>query len=156
MWHFSDKYDISQTNVTFLRQMWHFSDFSFLSSDKCVIFQFFFAYILHAIHMQDILIDSTLIRTENEKYTCTVINQGTVADALFITGWRRLIRSLIFICHFPQKWPTFSGSFVENDLHFRGSYGSSPPCSTYECIMVHIWIYLVTHSMSHGTHLNEA
>jgi len=53
-----------------------------------------------------------------------------IKNTYYITGWRRLIGSLIFIGHFLQKRPIFSGSFVENDPQLRGSYESSPPCKS--------------------------
>ena len=74
------------------------------------------------------------------------------------TGWRRLMGSLIFIGHFSQKRPMFSGFLVKNDLQLRGSYESPPSCryryidgwlDPYVCIDIYIlkniYIYIYKH-----------
>ena len=57
------------------------------------------------------------------------INRGVGLVAVEGTGWRRPTGCLISIGHFPQKIPVISGSFAENHLQLKTSYGVSPPCS---------------------------
>ena len=52
------------------------------------------------------------------------------------TSGQRPIGCLLVIGHFPQKSPTISRSFAENNPQRNTFYGSSPPCITHQYVML--------------------
>jgi len=47
-------------------------------------------------------------------------------NGLYVVGWQRPFKYLIFVGHFPQKSPLIICCFAGNDMQLEASYESSP------------------------------
>ena len=53
------------------------------------------------------------------------------------TRWRRHLECLVFVGRFSKTSPVISGSFAENDLQLKTSYGYSLPCTYMRGVSIH-------------------
>ena len=62
---------------------------------------------------------------------CAFLNLHTAAKSMYRVV--KIHRMPYLTGHFPQKSLMIRGSFAENDLQLKVSYGASPPCRTIGC-----------------------
>jgi len=101
------------------------------------IYIYVYVYVYLQIYWCDmwaVIVSMTAHRTHVNLHTSTVYQIHFEC-----TGWRRVIGCLIFTGQFPQKRPIISGSFANNDLQLKASYGSSPPCIKFTLF----WVYQI-------------
>jgi len=69
---------------------------------------------------------------------CAFLNLHTAAKLVYRV--MKIHRMPYLTAHFPHKSPMISGSFAENDLQLKVSYGASPPCmmiqSNFSCCLI--------------------
>jgi len=87
-------------------------------------------------------------------HICDMTQSSHAKSVLSATGWQRPIRCLVFIGFSPQKSPTISGSFAEND-QLKESYGSLPPCNTHSShdSFIRVRFLIMNHSYMVWHHL---
>jgi len=70
----------------------------------------------HSYVRHDSLIRAIRSYVRHESFKCATWGKDA---RMATTGWRRIVRYLISIGHFPRKSPIYSGSFAKNDWNLR-------------------------------------